>query len=192
MMQQGNQIDREFQDYFEFDPLEQFTPKFCSDKPNIASNFSLSYPLMKKHSQDYLMPTQSPMFHEFGAKKSNKAQLKQVCEVSTRNTHWTEQEEIILVGVVTDNSLLYSTQSTWENIHKSYTEAIRRYNQIHGESFSPRTSCACQKHWRTMHLRTKQGELPIGHWLQLYHDEWSSAQYNKQHHLFKPNSKPSS
>ena len=97
---------------------------------------------------------------------------------STLGSRWTEQEEIILIGVVTDLNLLHWSHPSWPCLHRCYKHAVRNYNSIHNSSFSDRTVCACRKHLKEMYRRVETGEVPSNFWYEVYHRTWLSDAFN--------------
>ena len=94
-------------------------------------------------------------------------------------TRWSKPEEIILLGVVTDCSRVFSSQASWPFMHRVYKLAMKRFNKAHKADFPTRTSCACQKHWKAMQRRVQTGEVARDYWYNLYNKLWFSVNYNK-------------
>lgn len=97
---------------------------------------------------------------------------------------WSTQEEIILVGLVTDANLLYGGQIPWEDIKHYYDEVSLKFTTENDLSRFPiRTTVAIKKHYRVMLVRAREGEIDKNYWYRAYHHKWLSSEYNKENRL---------
>lgn len=172
-------------DEFISDSLEQFSIKQEAKRtPKSPLGFiSQQMPPMRRFDTRASEETQTSVVTALNI-ESFKKNLVRNRNVRTPITRWTEQEEVILQGIVVDSSLIYGNQASWVQIEKLYSLATKEY--VSRRNLSPlreRTSCALKKHYRVMHNKTRDGELRKDFWYQVYHDCWMSEDFNKQHKL---------
>lgn len=112
---------------------------------------------------------------------------KQVAKVKpVRKAHekfnlsrWTEEEEIMLQGVVIDCNLRFGTQASWKQICKCYTLATQTFADLHKlPPFQQRSACALKKHYRMMHTKMREGDVDNDFWYNVYHQRWLSEDFN--------------
>ena len=96
---------------------------------------------------------------------------------------WTEYEEIILVGVVTDCNLVSNGKSNWSKVQACYNVAASNFNNLYGTEFVERTTCACRKHYKTMYKRIFINNLKPNFWQQVYVKRWLSKSFNQDQEL---------
>lgn len=120
-------------------------------------------------------------------KKRRRSTTTSVASISSTKgqpTRWSDQEEVILQGVVTDCNLIYAGQTPWETIRVCYKAASEKFAALNTLALLPdRTSCALKKHYRVMHAKTKSGEVRKDFWYQVYHRSWMSENYNNKSRL---------
>ena len=95
------------------------------------------------------------------------------------NLRWSDYEEVILLGVIFESSMIQGFRPPWKQVATCYRKAIENYNRIHGTRFAGRTHCACRKHLKQMYSRVQKHGLSSNFWHSVYHQRWLSDKFNK-------------
>ena len=103
---------------------------------------------------------------------------------------WQPEEEVVLVGIMTDCNLFCGGQTRWNLMTVCYNHVIGilNKNRKFKKSCPQRSLFSLKKHYRAMYVKPKNFKsycnksLAAGTeiWFQVYHDLWLSDDFNQQ------------
>ena len=111
-------------------------------------------------------------------KRTTLFETKHSPRLNSLGRRWTEHEEVVLLGVVFECSLLSTKSTDWDYVTRCYGEAIKNLNHLYKTDFIVRTNCALRKHWKSMQYRVRKNSLGFSYWHQIYHKRWLSDSFN--------------
>ena len=152
--------------------LEEFAEHFDKHK---QTSFRLD---TKPRKPDSLFKTDPQLHLSHTTPDSTLFEARNSLRLSSLGRRWTEYEEVVLLGVVFECSLLSKKGTGWDCVTRCYREAIKNLNHVYKANFMMRTNCGLRKHWKNMQKRVQKHSLGFNYWHQICHKRWLSDSFN--------------